>query len=459
MKTQICLLLFLLSGFCTAHAQVKSPAAPGGSWSGTLSVQGSTLKIVFNFEPKDGKILVSIDSPDQGAKGIPANDAIIRNDSVIVESPAIMGSYKAVLISDTSMKGQWIQGGMSLPLDIYKTRKQAGKPLTDSSHPLYDSKEVKIVNDKAGVTLAGTLTIPKNVKNCPAVVLVSGSGPQNRDEELMGQKPFLRIADYLSSRGIAVLRYDDRGIAESTGDFHTATSFDFAADAEAAFSFLQKQPEINPKKIGIAGHSEGGMIAPVVASSNKNVAFIILLAGPGIKGKEILITQTEALLKIAGLNSDSIQQIVRLNTRLYNLLDAPGPDSEMIKNARLVIAECGYQSSEEIILQRFQPILSPWFRTFMSFDPTVYLSKVRCPVLALNGSNDLQVLSALNLAGIEKSLRNAKNDKFVIKELPGYNHLFQKSDSGSVSEYGNTSIPAMDNEVLEIVTTWIQKSI
>jgi uncharacterized protein len=458
MKTRIYLLLSFLLSFSAANSQVKAPAEIEGKWTGSISVQNSKLRIVFNFIQQGNKISATLDSPDQGAKGIPVQEVIIRNDSVVVEVPSVMGRYKAVFSSDTSMNGFWYQGGMSLPLDIVKETVPLTKPVSVKNDH-FESREVKFSNAKANVTLAGTLTIPNNVKKCPAVILVSGSGPQNRDEELMGQKPFLRIAEYLSSRGIAVLRYDDRGVAESTGDFHTATSFDFAADAEAAFTFLQKQPEINPKKIGIAGHSEGAMIAPVVASSNKDVAFLVLLAGPGIKGKEILITQTGALLKNAGLNSDTIQQIVELNTRLYNLLDTPGSDSEMLENARRVIAESGYQSSEEMILQRFQPILSPWFRTFMTFDPAEYLLRVQCPVLALNGSHDLQVLPAPNLAGIEKALRNAKNKKFVIKELPGYNHLFQKSETGSISEYGNTSIPAMDTEVLEIITNWINKSI
>jgi fermentation-respiration switch protein FrsA (DUF1100 family) len=458
MKTRIYLLLFLLSGFSAAYSQVKAPEEIGGKWTGSLLVQNTKLRIVFNFIQQGSVISATLDSPDQGAKGIPVQEVIIRNDSIILEVPSIMGRYKAAFSSDTTMNGFWYQGGMSLPLDISKETIKHSKPLS-VKNDRFEAREVKFLNAKANITLAGTLTIPNNVKKCPAVILVSGSGPQNRDEELMGQKPFLRIAEYLSSRGIAVLRYDDRGIAESTGDFHAATTFDFASDAEAAFTFLQKQPEINPNKIGIAGHSEGGLVAPVVASSNKHVAFLVLLAGPGIQGKEILITQTGALLKNAGLKPDTIQQIVALNTRLYNLLDTPLSDGEMIEKARLIIAESGYKSSEATILQRFQPILSPWFRTFMTIDPAVYLSQVECPVLALNGSNDIQVIPAPNIAGIEKALLQAKNKKIVIKELPGYNHLFQQSESGSISEYGNTSIPAMDNEVLEIITNWIQDSL
>lgn len=428
-----------------------------GAWTGALSIQGSKLRIVFHFKQENGKITASLDSPDQGAKGIPVKEVTWVNDSLLVDVASIMGKYKAVLISDTSLQGTWYQGGISLPLNVTKRLTEVTKKVEVKS-PFYDAVEVKIENKTANVTLAGTLTLPKGAKNCPAVVLVTGSGAQNRDEELMGQKPFFRIADYLSSHGIAVLRYDDRGVFESTGDFRSATSYDFATDAEAAFEFLRKRPEVDPKKVGIAGHSEGGLIAPMVASRNKNVGYIILLAGPGITGKEILVTQTEALLKIQGLKDDTIRQITELNKEVYRIVESQANDSLAAASVKDLIRKRHFSPEALQTMEHTMPtLLSPWFRAFISSDPSKYLSNVHCPVLALNGSKDLQVLPKENLAGIEKALKQAKNKNVELLELPGYNHLFQEAVTGAVSEYSNTVKPAMDDKVLDIISTWIKK--
>lgn len=454
---QIALFLFAFICLIPLTSQEKTLPDISGKWTGSLLIQNSKLKLVFNFTRHENAVSVTIDSPDQGAKGIPAKDVIFRNDSVIVDVPVIMGQYKAVLTTKTSMTGMWYQNGMSIPLNIDKSSGMEVLQLIPPN-PLYNSKEVKIVNQKTGVTLAGTLTTPKDAKNCPAVILVSGSGPQNRDEELMGQKPFYRIANYLSERGIAVLRYDDRGVNESTGNFQTATSFDFADDAESAFAFMRKQPGINPEKVGIIGHSEGAMIAPIVASRNKEVAFIILLAGPGITGREILITQTEAMLLGQGFVKDSAMKISNLNKEIMDIVENNQNDKDAKNLIKQKIEKMNFPEKEkEDYTRSFSIYLTPWFRTFIAFDPALYLSKVNCAVLALNGSKDLQVLPKQNLAGIEKALKKGQNANYEIHELRGYNHLFQESQTGMPAEYRNTQKPVMDNKVLEITEEWIKK--
>lgn len=446
--------ILILNGL---FAQKSSSHDISGAWTGTLSIQGGKLRIVFNFKQENDRITATLDSPDQGAKGIPVKEVIKVNDSLYVDVASIMGKYKAVFTSDTSLQGYWYQGGLNLPLNVIKNGKEVAKKV-EAKSPFYDAIEVKIENKPANVTLAGTLTLPKGAKNCPAVVLVTGSGAQNRDEELMGQKPFFRIADYLSSHGIAVLRYDDRGVFESTGDFRTATSYDFADDAEAAFVFLRKRSEVDPKKVGIAGHSEGGLIAPMVASRNKNVGYIILLAGPGINGKEVLATQTEALLKVQGLREDTIRRILELNMEVYGIVESQPNDSAAIAMIKESIRKRNFPPEAQETMERTLPtLLSPWFRAFIASDPSKYLSGVHCPVLALNGSKDLQVLPKENLSGMEKALKQARNKKVELMELPGYNHLFQESVTGAVSEYSNTSKPAMNDKVLEIISTWIKK--
>jgi uncharacterized protein len=442
----------------TISAQQKEPLNIAGSWMGKISVQGTQLKLIFHFKAEDGKIASTIDSPDQAVKGIQVQDVLLKNDSLIVNVPVISGQYKAIFNSDTMATGQWNQMGMSLPLTITKQKPEVVKPSVDRSHALYDALEVKFTNEKANVTLAGTLTVPKNTTNYPVAILVSGSGPQNRDEELMGQKPFLRIADYLSSHGVAVLRYDDRGTAESTGNFQTATSYDFASDAEAAILFLLNRKDINTSKIGIIGHSEGGMIAPLIASSNKKVSFIILLAGPGITGENIILTQNEAILKASGTNPDTIALISTLNKQTMEVIKTEPDNKKAYENIKEIVLKSSLsENAKPIMMKKIVPLFSPWFKSFITFDPKTYLSKVSCPVLALNGSLDLQVLSKINLNAIDSTLKNSGHKHYTIKELDGYNHLFQQTKTGLMNEYGDLQNPVMNDDVLKIIASWLSK--
>ena len=343
---------------------------------------------------------------------------------------------------------------------------QVNRPQEPESPFNYTSEEIYFTNVKANsIKLAGTFTLPKGIKNPPVAVLISGSGPQNRNEELMNHKPFLVISDYLTNNGIAVLRYDDRGISESEGDFKTATSFDFATDVEAAIEYLKTRTDIDTSKIGLIGHSEGGLIAPIVASRNKDIAFIILLAGTGVNGGKILETQSRRASELAGANSAILNENEKLTKIIYRII-RNNSDTDTIKtkiakelndfktnNPMSILAPA---ITPTLIEQQFNILKSKWLLTFIRIEPKDYLEKTTCPVLALNGSKDFQVLPELNLNAIKNALETGENKDFTIKELEGLNHLFQTAETGSMQEYSQIE-ETFSPIALEIIKDWILK--
>ncbi len=332
----------------------------------------------------------------------------------------------------------------------------------------YTIEKITFTNSKANnIKLAGTLTIPKNVKKPPVAILISGSGPQNRNEELFNHKPFLVLSDFLTKNGIAVLRYDDRGIAESEGDFEIATSFDFATDVEAAIDYLKNRKDFKKSKIGLIGHSEGGLIAPIVTSKNKDVAFNILLSGPGVSGREVLESQAWEIGKKSGATDETLQFNKAITDKLYEVIsqenETDAIESEVKKSLiqykyELIKAKNPYAIyiSDAIINQVAGIGKNIWMNTFIRTNPQDYLSKVTCPVLAINGSKDLQVLPKLNLNGIESALKKANNKDITIKELEGLNHLFQTAETGLMTEYG-TIEETFSPIALTVIKDWILK--
>jgi hypothetical protein len=330
----------------------------------------------------------------------------------------------------------------------------------------YISEEVTIENGSAGVKLAGTLTLPGKEGKYPVVVLITGSGPQNRDEELVGHKPFLVLADHLTRNGIAVLRYDDRGTAKSTGDFSKATTVDLASDVEAAIAYLKSRKDIDKKNIGLMGHSEGGIIAPMVASRSKDVSFIVLLAGTGIPGDQLLLLQQERIGKASGIPEADLLKSREINKGCFDIV-IKASDQDQLKTdltdyLKKTINEFpadqkpSGMSDEDLIKMLLNQIANPWMQYFIKYDPVPALQKVKCPVLALNGEKDLQVPPEENLGAIEKALEKARTKKVTIKEMPGLNHLFQECTIGSPDEYSlieQTFSPA----ALEVITEWIQR--
>jgi len=422
-----------------------------GSWMGKLNLGAIQLRLGINLSvDNNSKFTALLDSPDQNAFGIKTDTTIISGDNITIKVKKLLAGYEGTIVQgDSLINGKWTQGGQTFDLNIKKMlapvvlkRPQEPKP----PFP-YKSEEVTFFNEKANIELAGTLTIPEGKGPFPAVVMITGSGQQNRDEALMGHKSFLVIADCLTRNGIAVLRYDDRGTAKSKGVFATSTTFDFADDAEAGLIWLKKQPLIDIKHVGLAGHSEGGLIAPIVASRNNNVNFIILIAGPGISGKDILMAQSALISEKSGLKPEEIEKSSKLNKAIYEVVMNEKDNAKALADAKKIMAnainnENSLSETEKAaqintIDAKISPLVSPWFRTFMELDPKPYLLKTKCPVLALNGTKDVQVPFKEDLDAIDKYLKLAGNKNYTIMKIEGVNHLFQHADTGLPTEYGN----------------------
>jgi len=332
----------------------------------------------------------------------------------------------------------------------------------------YYSEEVTFQNKKTNTSLSGTLTLPKKEGVFPVVILITGSGPQNRNEEILGHKPFLVISDYLTKKGIAVLRYDDRGTGESTGDFATATSADFATDVESAITYLKTRKEINKNKIGLVGHSEGGLIAPIVASKTNEVSFIVLLAGTGIPGNELLLLQQELIARDKGESEEDIKKSIQTNAKVFEMIVKSNDNSKLKSDLTTLMNETlkketnskipNGMSKKDFVLAQVNQITSPWMQYFLKFNPATTLEKVTCPVLAINGEKDLQVPPKENLVAIEKALKKGGNKNVTIIEFPNMNHLFQECKTGSLTEYA-TIEQTFSPIALAEISNWILKQV
>lgn len=430
-----------------------------GTWYGTLKTQGQNIKLVFHISKMENGFTATMDSPDQGAKGIPVNTTTFDGSKLKLEITAANIEYDGEL-KDTIITGNFKQSGFSFPMDLTRNQHsspEAKRPQEPVKPYPYYAEEVTFKNEKANISLAGTLTLPKKEGSFPAVILITGSGAQNRDEEILGHKPFLVIADYLTRNGIAVLRYDDRGTAKSTGDFRSGTTADFATDAESAFTYLQSREEINPKKIGLIGHSEGGTIAPMVAARNKEVDFIVMLAGPGLPGNELLLLQKERIEQKMNVPDSSITKGQVIFKGAYDIILASQPNDTTLKGrVRSYFKEqFAADAGDNLVDGITNQIVSPWMVYFIKLNPVPFLEKVKCPVLALNGGNDLQVLPEEDLAAIANALKTGGNKNVTIKEIAGLNHLFQESATGLPSDYGKIE-QTFSPEVLKYMTDWIK---
>lgn len=436
-----------------------------GGWGGALEVQGIRLRLTLAVQDSGGALRARLTSVDQGNSTFPVT-VETRGDSVVFASAQIGASYRAVLAGRDTLRGTWVQGPGTLPLTMVRGA-DAAMVLRRPQHPRppypYRSEEV-FVESVPGVRLAGTLTLPAGDGPHPAVLLVSGSGAQDRDETLLSHKPFLVLADHLTRAGIAVLRLDDRGTARSTGSFAGATSDDFAQDAAAAVRWLRARPEIGGDRVGIIGHSEGGLVAPLVASRDPEVAFLVLLAGPGIPAPELMVMQGALISRAGGDPEREIERTSALQRQMFAAI-AQTADSAALRDTLQAIGRrfqatltpeerAMPDASDATLAAAINTMVSPWYRWFMRHDPAPALRATRVPVLALNGALDLQVPADENLAGIERALRAGGNRDVTVEKLPGLNHLFQTARTGAPSEYGEieeTVAPA----VLQRVTAWI----
>ena len=439
-----------------------------GQWNGVLKVQGIQLRVVFHITSSDSGYQATMDSPNQGAAGIPVTTTHYE-DSVLTLEVANAGiTYEGKLTSD-SIVGNFQQAGQTFPLMLTKgavEQRQHLRPQEPTQPYSYYSEDVTFKNTQDTITLVGTLTLPKKGGNFPAVVLISGSGPQNRDEEIMGHKPFLVLADHLTRHGIAVLRFDDRGTAASSGNFGVATSLDFASDVEAAVNYLRTRQEIDAKKIGLIGHSEGGLIAPIVATRTDQVSFIVLLASPGVPGGELLLQQQEALGKASGIPDSTRRTSQVINRETFKIIRESSHQDTLkralanyLRQVMQAHADPGrvVGSDEELFIrQQVNQLTSPWMRYFIQYDPAPTLSKVTCPVLALNGEKDRQVPPQENLRAIREALEEGGNTSSTTEELPNLNHLFQESTTGLPAEYA-TIKQTFSPVALTKITRWIKQ--
>ena len=446
---------------------VAAVAAPQeeivGDWHGTLDVPGGSLPVVFHISETDGSLTATLDSPSQGATGIPVDSVVFDNGHVSLRIAAIGGGYEGELGNDGMIVGSWSQGGLTLDLALDRNREAAAAPNRpqEPREPFpYEAESVRIASVAPGVTLAGTLTLPSADAPSPAVVLISGSGPQDRDETLLGHRPFLVLADHLTRHGVAVLRLDDRGVGESTGDFAAATTSDFADDVLAAVEFLDRRPDIGP--IGLIGHSEGGLVAPIVANRSSKASFVVLMAGPGLTGEEILYRQSVLIIKANGGSDEMAEANRKAQAALFAVLKEE--DDVEVARARLrdilleSLAQATTGSTDENLELQVQAQLAqltqPWFRYFLTYDPLPALRELACPVLAINGEKDTQVPSQENLEAIRQALTEGRNADFEIVELPGLNHLLQTADTGSPLEYASIE-ETTSPRALQTMTDWI----
>ncbi len=460
------------SGFFLGEVVATSQENPvnlEGSWLGTLDVGSAKLRLVFRFSPNsDGGWKAVLVSVDQGGQEIPADNVVLENRKVTVPVSLIGGSFEGSLSDDNkTITGSWKQSGVTLPLSIKQGQEEpvAARPQDPKKPFPYLSEEVHYTSGKEdGIKIAGTLTLPKDNGPHPAVILISGSGPQDRDETVFGHRPFLVLSDYLTRHGIAVLRTDDRGVGGSSGSFETATSEDTALDVESGLAFLKTRPEIDPKRIGLIGHSEGGLVAPLVAAKGNEVAFLVLMAAPGLTGEEILYLQGELLAKVSGLDETVIDGNRRLQAKVFEAVKSEPDPAALEAKMRTVVTEWLQTADEQskrlvgdpetLIRSQTRLVGSPWFRYFLTHDPRPVLERVTCPVLALNGEKDLQVPAQANLEAIRAALVKGGNTHFDTSALPGLNHLFQHAQTGAPAEYG-TIEETISPAVLTMIAEWI----
>jgi len=439
-----------------------------GSWSGKLKIQGIELRLVFNIQKADDGYKSTMDSPDQGANGIPISETKLEGDQLTISAKNLGIEYVAKVIDSKELKGQFKQGGQSFEMNMTKSDTKTtslAKPQEPTQFDSYYSEEVTVLNKVDNLTLSATLTLPKKKGNFPVVILISGSGPQNRDCEILGHKPFLVISDYLTKNGIAVLRFDDRGTGKSTGDFKTAITSDFTKDVSSIITYLKTRKEINSSQIGLIGHSDGGLVASMVAANNTSVSFVVLLAAPGVKGSELLLKQQALIGLSSGVSVEEIAKSQEENKKVFDLIITSTDQQKLISDITSLVEEGVEKMAEsdlpngmtkkDFVSFQLQQITSPWMISFIKSNPSEYLQQIKCPVLALNGMLDLQVAYKENLSGIENALKAGENNRCIIKGYEGLNHLFQHALTGNPSEYA-TIQETFSEEVLKDMLEWIK---
>jgi len=451
----------------------QQTATPAGVWNGAISLPGAELVVSVNLQQKDdGGWSGTIDIPIQNAKGIPLANIAVDAGVISFSITGAPGNptFKGALSEDAdTISGDFTQGPGRFMFRLTRSQTGQAAALNRPQEPKppfpYDALEVAFENKGAGIRLAGALTLPRSSTPAPAVVLISGSGPQDRDESIAGHKPFLVLADYLTRRGVAVLRVDDRGVGGSTGNTFNSTSEDFATDALAAVEYLKGRSEIHAGRIGLIGHSEGGLVAPLAATKSSDIAFIVLMAGPGLPGDQILYSQAAAMMKAGGAGDAAIDQNRRIQEEFINVVKSekdPAVRDSSLRAVRDKAVAALADDAKPVAAQQLEAQLkmmsTAWFSHFVAYDPRPVLRNVKCPVLAMIGENDLQVPYRENLDEIEAALKSGGNTDYTIAALPGLNHLFQTSKTGLPSEYSQIE-QTIAPRALDMIGEWIERRV
>jgi uncharacterized protein len=435
------------------------PAASGidGIWLGSLDTGALKLRIAFKIAATADGITAQLQSPDQSPAWVPATAATQAGGTINISVKNLGISYEGKVAADfSSIDGTFTQAGNALPLNLKRVKDDSALEIPRPQNPVkpypYREEEVSYPSKALGVTLAATLTIPAGKGPFPAVLLIAGSGPHDRDESLLGHKPFLVLSDYLTRKGIVVLRADKRGVGKSTGDYATATTADFAADAEAGIAWLKTRPEVNPRRIGLIGHSEGAVVAPMAAAADHDVAFVVMMAGSGVPGDKIIVEQGRLIEIAAGETPDKAAADAEKQRETLTVVETEKDPAALNRLLGVKLAAEGAPDAQ--VSAEIKQLTSPWMRFFLTYDPTTALSKLTIPVLALSGSLDLQVPPAQNLPPIRKAL--AKNSHAEVDELPGLNHLFQEAKTGAPSEYGQIE-ETVSPVAMDKIAAWVLK--
>ena len=438
-----------------------------GAWNGSLTIGPQTLRITVHFTTGETGLRATIDIPQQGATSVQLQNVSYDDSRVYMELPAGPGLavFDGRQVGD-SIGGAFTQAGLSGTFFLKRSGQAAAMPKEPPEPLPYAEEEVTFHN--ADITLAGTLTLPESGAPHPAVVMITGSGPQNRDEELFGFKPFHLIADHLTRNGIAVLRFDDRGVGGSTGSVSEATTEDFARDVLAAVDFLKNRSDIDPERIGLIGHSEGGIVAPLASSMSDDVAFMVLMAGTSVSGAEILIEQGALIMRASGATEADMEKQIAFQKRTFEAIrsgdgwDELAADletrlresiAEMPDSQRNAITDVDAYIDAQIQAQ-LTALQTPWLRYFLDYDPAVTLRTIDTPILALFGELDLQVPPAQNRGPLEQALRDGNHPDYTVRVLPRANHLFITATTGSPTEY-TTLEKVFVPEFLPLITEWI----
>lgn len=439
--------LFLLIGITSLTAQNIE-----GYWKGTLNAAGTELVLGFDISATADGYTATLDVPQQSLYKMPVT-VTFDSLNLKIEMKQFNAIYEGMFVIN-SFAGKYTQNGMSFPLNLAKGEREALKrPQTPQPPFPYHSENVIFTNTKENFTLAGTLTVPQGKGPFPAVVLISGSGSQNRDEELMGHKPFAVLSDYLTRNGIAVLRYDDRGMGESGNGNPGGNSLDLSYDAEAAFDYLKSNKDINTSKIGLIGHSEGGVINYMVAERRSDVAFIVSLAGPSITGIQTLRVQLKKLLEVSGLAPEAQQSYLGLYYTVLDMIESSSDNTpELQKSIKDKLLSVGLP--EDQAAKMVSEYTNPWMYYFLKYDPSDNIIKVNCPALLLNGSKDRQVVAEINIPAYKAIAEKYGKTNMTICEIPDLNHLFQHCQTGAPTEY-STIEETISPAVLQMIADFI----